>query len=404
MAGTVHRPKCKCEDKKKCKCGAAWAFIVNVGRDPRTGKYRQKTKGGFKTKGEAEKALTEYLSAYHKGMSLNEENITFEDFTEHWLKMYSATGKYKPSTIRIREHEINRLMPFFAKLKMKEITRMQLENCFQSLLQELSNNTVEGIHGTARMIFKKAVELEVIRKDPSEYVRAPRKAVHEDEDELVKYMEKEELSRFLEAARTQGEDKDYMIFLTLAYTGLRIGELIALRWKDLDLHDATLTVNRTYYNPTNNVLNFTLLSPKTKSSKRTIDLAPILVREFEKYKLEQKKFIKWTSANYDDQDFVFAQTRKHQGYPELPKTIQRKMKRLLKLSGVNESLNPHSLRHTHTSLLAEAGVDLQAIMERLGHKDDETTKHVYLHVTKNVKREASHKFAQLMENLSPGNS
>ena len=75
------------------------------------------------------------------------------------------------------------------------------------------------------------------------------------------------------------------------------------------------------------------------------------------------------------------------------------MKRLLKLANLNQILTPHSLRHTHTSLLAEAGVGLAEIMDRLGHKDDATTKAVYLHVTKTMKKEASDKFSELMKSL-----
>lgn len=87
------------------------------------------------------------------------------------------------------------------------------------------------------------------------------------------------------------------------------------------------------------------------------------------------------------------------GYPEFIKTIQNRMRRLLLLAGLNRKLTPHSLRHTHTSLLAEAGVGIHEIMERLGHQDDEITKRVYLHVTKNMKKEASQKFGELMRNL-----
>ena len=75
------------------------------------------------------------------------------------------------------------------------------------------------------------------------------------------------------------------------------------------------------------------------------------------------------------------------------------MARMLKLSGLNEELTPHSLRHTHTSLLAEARVGLEEIMERLGHADDEITRKVYLHVTKTMKKEASQKFSELMKSL-----
>lgn len=110
-------------------------------------------------------------------------------------------------------------------------------------------------------------------------------------------------------------EKDYIIFLTLAYTGIRIGELCAQNGK-------------------------------------------ILI-----------------------------------------KFVENRMSRLLKLAQLNDGLTPHSLRHTHTSLLAEAGVGLPEIMDRLGHVDDATTRNVYLHVTKTKKKEASQKFSELMRDL-----
>ncbi|WP_246516516.1 tyrosine-type recombinase/integrase [Salicibibacter cibarius] len=79
------------------------------------------------------------------------------------------------------------------------------------------------------------------------------------------------------------------------------------------------------------------------------------------------------------------------------KTVERRMKRLMKKAGLNESLTSHSLKHTHTSLLTEAGVHLDEIMDRLGHKDDDTTRSVYLHVTKSRKKEAADKFSDLMK-------
>jgi integrase len=75
------------------------------------------------------------------------------------------------------------------------------------------------------------------------------------------------------------------------------------------------------------------------------------------------------------------------------------MARLLKIAGLDQSLTPHSLRHTHTSLLAEAGVGLEQIMQRLGHSDDETTRNIYLHITKPKRKEASQKFSELMRSF-----
>ena len=103
---------------------------------------------------------------------------------------------------------------------------------------------------------------------------------------------------------------------------------------------------------------------------------------------------------YHDEDFVFASIDEDlPSYPLYIKKVENRMRRLLKIAELNPELTPHSLRHTHTSLLAEAGVSLPQIMERLGHKDEDTTKNVYLHVTKEMKKEASQKFKELMENL-----
>jgi integrase len=104
-------------------------------------------------------------------------------------------------------------------------------------------------------------------------------------------------------------------------------------------------------------------------------------------------------TTYHDKAFVFVDLIKNLGYPIYIKKVENRMARLLKLAGLNPTLTPHSLRHTHVSLLTEAGVPLEDIMDRMGHKDDDTTKNVYLHITKAKKKEASHKFSELMKNL-----
>lgn len=99
---------------------------------------------------------------------------------------------------------------------------------------------------------------------------------------------------------------------------------------------------------------------------------------------------------YHDRGFVFAKLGQYAGYPEVVKMIQLRMKRLLRLAELNQELTPHSLRHTHTSLLTEAGVSLEQIMQRLGHADDDITRKIYLHITKPKRIEASQKFGELM--------
>jgi len=95
-------------------------------------------------------------------------------------------------------------------------------------------------------------------------------------------------------------------------------------------------------------------------------------------------------------DFIFT-TERVLGFPYNKSTIEYKMKKTLVMSGLRKDLSPHSFRHTHVSLLSEAGGGLTEIMERLGHEDDQITKRVYLHVTKTKRKDAFNKFSALME-------
>jgi integrase len=154
-----------------------------------------------------------------------------------------------------------------------------------------------------------------------------------------------------------------------------------------------------YCNPNNNTLQYSLGTPKTVGSARTIVVEEDVIQALKDLKASQERTKMRLGDAYVDQNFVFAKTERHPGYPILIKTVENRMARLLKLAGLNETLTPHSLRHTHTSLLAEAEVVLEDIMERLGHTEDDTTRIIYRHVTKEMKKKASHKFGQLMRSL-----
>ncbi|MDP4158172.1 MAG: site-specific integrase [Bacillota bacterium] len=386
------------------KRGKTWYYTIDVGIKPDTGDRDQRSKGGFKTKKEAQLAAAVLMNELDQGTYVKEAEITFEDFKGEWLGLYQATGRVKVSTVRVREHESGRLLAYFAKYKMKNITRKLYQSALNDLKDKgLAHTTLEGIHCTGRMIFKKAVELGYIKVDPTQYAIIPRtqKTVDEieSETEVPEYLEKDELSSFLKMAKENGFEMDYIIFLTLAYTGMRAGELCALKWKDIDFENQTISITKTYYNPKNNIRKYQLLPPKTKSSIRIIEIDAIVLAELELHQSRQKIVKMEHRKVYHDKDFIFSMTEKNYGYPIYIKKIENRMNRLLKLAGLNTNLTPHSLRHTHTSLLAEARVGLEEIMERLGHSDDEITRRVYLHVTKTMKKEASQKFSELMRNL-----
>ncbi|MEK4715025.1 MULTISPECIES: tyrosine-type recombinase/integrase [Sporosarcina] len=126
----------------------------------------------------------------------------------------------------------------------------------------------------------------------------------------------------------------------------------------------------------------------------------LVIDAFRKHKGEQEKLIKRFGNSYYNEEFVFANYHRYPGYPILIKLVETRMARLLKKVDLNLGVTPHSFRHTHTSLLAEAGVGLEEIMDRLGHQDDEVTRNVYLHVTNEMKKEASNKFSELMRSIA----
>lgn len=388
-----YKPRCKCKGKR-CRCNSSWAYIMDVGTDPKTGKRKQKKKSGFKTK----KELSE-------GVYVKESDITFEQFAYEWLIIYQQQNNVKESTVRIRKHEIKRLLDYFAKIKLSSITRHQYQHAINDLKERgYALNTLKGAYRTGRMIFKKAIELDLLKKDITEFTYIPREQKSIDEIEgnapTLKYLEKDELKLFLSTAQTYGLSQDYPIFLLLAYTGMRIGELCALKWSDIDIEHHTISVTKTYYNPNNNRKNYKLFPPKTSAGIRDIDVDDTVIKALKKHKIKQNVSRLIYSNTYYNENFVFANDNEMlPGYPYYIKKISTRMSRLLKLANLNNSLTLHSLRHTHTSLLAEADVSLPQIMERLGHKDESTTRDIYLHVTKQRKKEASQKFKNLMENL-----
>jgi integrase len=383
------------------KKGKFYKITVSAGINPTTGKQRQITRRGFKTKKEARAAITQIEYELGLGTYVHQASITFEDFADDWFKTYKLS--VKPSTIRARSLILKQINSVFGKAKIKDITKRN----YQMFINELNDagykkNSIAQRHVVCRMIFKKAKEQRIISEDPTENISLPKEKLTvedlETKAESVNYLEKEELAVYLETAKEKGLESDYEINTFQAYTGMRSGEVCALKWSDIDFEERTVRITKTLF-ADNNYNHYQIMTPKTKSSIRTIQVDQFIIDMLSEYKRKQNLIKMKHRHEYLNEDFVFANLNDYKGYPRLTQVLLWRMKRLLKLSGIDKDIKPHSLRHTHTSLLAEAGVSLPQIQERLGHKDDQITTSIYLHTTKSVKNQSAELFSNLMKSV-----
>lgn len=382
------------------KRGKKWAYVAYAGRNPITGKDKQKTKSGFLTKKDAQLAAALFERKFHKGEYVQPSKIIFMDVCSDWERHYSQDAK--ESSLRARRIALKHITNDFGQFPIQKITKKAYQDKIDQLSQRFSTNYVSSIHISANMVFEYAHDLKLINDIPTKDIKLPKRKTTVSDLEKAdsiqdKFLEKEELEEFLTKANKEGLEGDLLAFAMLAYTGLRIGEMIALKWSDIDVINQTLRVYKTYYNPTNNKLKYKLLTPKTESSIRTITIDSVIIELLESHKNEQDKIKTDNKIFYNDNGFIFAT---NEGYPKTIKHIAIRMSRLLKKTSINKHLTPHSFRHTHTSLLIEANVHIKEIQERLGHSDINTTMDIYAHITKNFKKEASTKFSNLMKELS----
>lgn len=383
-----------------------WGFRTTIGLDPVTGKRKRVSRFGFPRRKDAVAALRTLQESLRKQEYVADSKITFTEFAAQWMELYKPSVKI--STVRIRENHLVWLNKYFGKIPLQKIGKRDYQTMLLALSKQLHQNTVCGIHSTAKMIFKKACEFELIYKDPTEFAAPPRptRVIVDPENDVPKYLEKHDLQRFLEESKHHTRYGNfYPLFMVLAYTGIRIGEALALTWEDVDLENQKIKITKTLYNPTNRYDRYMLLPPKTRTSARVLTMPAQLVTCLKKYRLSATR-LRFTYAelwHYPEGSrggFLFTAIM-HPGYPLTQRVVQSHIDHIQ--AALNPPLpcrvHPHIFRHTHASLLAEAGVGLEEIMARLGHADDGITRKIYLHVTKHMQRRAADRFAEFMANV-----
>ncbi len=252
----------------------------------------------------------------------------------------------------------------------------QIEGFYARLLKEgrrdrkaggLSAGTVSNVHRAFRTALENAVRHQLLTSNPAAVARRPQ--VERREPQALNQAQLEALLHHA------AESSVGPLIHVAAYTGFRQGELLALRWADVDLDGARLNVRQTVRQLPGR--GFVYSGPKTKGSRRTISLSPSVVETLRTARISQAKHrLALGPAYRQDMDLVFANA---DGHPLGGRNIYRKYQALVQAADIPK-INWHALRHTHASLLLLKGAPVAFVSERLGHANPSVTYSIYTHV------------------------
>ncbi|TPG74361.1 site-specific integrase [Brevibacillus laterosporus] len=370
------------------KRGSMWSFAISLGVDSETGKRKQITKSGFKTKKEAEIACAEMITKYENGELTISKKQTLGTYLEFWLENY-AKNKLRSSTYGNHEIAVNsRIKPVLGAIDLDKLTPINVTKYLSELQKEnLSADYIKYLHSVLKKALNQAVKWQLISKNIMDNVDPPRL----EQKEIITWSP-EQANEFLAFAM---KDKYYVAFVLAIYTGMRRGEILGLRWKDVDFEKAKISIQQTLYRPANQGIIFQ--EPKTKSAKRRISIPDFVIQELKAHKARQNKNKLQYGEGYQDFDLIVSYD---DGRPQDPRNLLRHYERLIKGCGL-PSIRFHDLRHTHATMLLQLGEHPKVVSERLGHSRVGITMDVYSHVMPDMQKDAADNFEKMMKQKRP---
>lgn len=386
MQGHIHK---RVRTDKSGKERTLWYVIVDLGVD-HGGRRQQKWHGSFRTRREAEVARAKLVDELHSGTYVSPTRTTLSDWAiDSWLPMMAT--RIKPSTLHSyrRNLEIH-VLPVLGGKPLQQITPVMLNTLYANLASptsdrnELSAKTISYIHTIVHKALSDAVDVEVLQRNPAERAKPPRPSRRSTSG--VNSWTPDELAAFLTAASL---DRLSAIWRLSAMTGMRRGEVLGLRWSDVDLNAARLSVQHAVV-----AVGYEMIESTPKSHRaRVIDLDRETVAQLRAHRRRQDGERSEWGSDYVARDLVVA---KENGEPIHPHTFSQSFERLLEKHGLRR-IRLHDLRHTHATLALKAGVPVKVISERLGHESPAFTLKQYAHVLPGMQAEAAAQFAAMID-------
>ena len=354
----------------------SWTIVIDLGRDPATGKQKRITRSVKGNKEQAKQEAIRLAAEIQTGIYTEPTNITLGLYLRDWLD--TSRSRLAAKTVEGYATCINKhIHPALGQIRLTDLQPMHLQTLYATLLEAgLSKRSVELVHAVLRASLKDALRMQIVQRSVADAVKPPR-----PERSRMTALTPQELNELLEAAAASPIAD---IIVLAAYTGMRRGEILALQWSDVDMGQEVIYVQRNLVRTGGKTI---VKSPKTKRSNRPIPLEPEALEMLAK---RRKTGVDgWVFARAD-------------GRPLDPSWVTHRFRAVAQAAGF-PNLRFHDLRHTFASILLARGVQPPVVQELLGHESITTTINTYTHVIPSLKREASHTMTDALTNARSQN-
>jgi integrase len=368
-----------------------WRLIISLGRDPTTGKWRQKWVTFHGTKTKAQEKLRELTHQVDNGEFVEPSKLTVGEFLEkEWLpkvKVKRSARTYRSYRNVVETHISKSVL---GRIPLQRLTPSDVEHYHNTNSTKLSGATLRVHHCVLTSALNLAKRDKRVRENAAHEAGMPgQKRVQRE----LRAWDKHETQKVLTAAKTCSA-QTAAFFATALDSGARKGELQGLKWTDVDLTTGEMKIERQLlkggpepeFGPT-----------KTRKA-RTLTLSEPTVALLKEHKREQAELKMANRLHYQDHGLVFAQTYEHQGQLGTPlpaMTIDRMLERLVKDTGVRR-ITVHGLRHTSATLLLAAGEQAHVVQRRLGHESISTTLDIYASVLPSQQQGAAARLGSML--------
>lgn len=330
-----------------------WYYVLTYGKNVK-GKRIQNKKRGFKTKKEAEKALRDAQTTADRGTYVEPSKILYSEYLTDWFRgksqnIGSQTAKNYESNIRVH------IIPEIGNILLVKINALTIRKFLNNLKEDkgLSGGTIRKIFNLINSSLYSAESMQLVMRNEAKFVEKP-KPKRKD----MKIWNSEEARRFLNFVKAT-DTRHYIIFHLALATGMRQGEILGLRWSDIDFDRQTISISQTLSHDGKELL----AGAKTQSGIRSIaiDIQTKIELELHRELIKGEKSA--LGSYYSDFDLV---TATNSGQPYSPRSLDKIWNKLRDSSELKK-IRYHDLRHTHASLLLSANVHPKVVSERLGH-------------------------------------